>query len=241
MPVQVATGAAVAFLKKLVYRAAGEEGLAENIHYPGDDTYNHVNQPQQALKQAAKQTAYRTEYQTVPCIDTSGQAFAIYLNLIYLAPLTGLFMRFFVKSYLRRTSPNTKHRTKRNSFTKATRDAVHGVDREIESLGRSAEDGIATGVNSVKNAARGRTAHANGLRAGSLSPANQKFVESFQRKVNNKLEEIGEGAEASKQRARKVAKEVADNVGSPRRDRSTNGESNGTANGGHKEKVNGKA
>ena len=45
---------------------------------------------------------YRTEFQTVPCIDTSGQTFAIWLNVLYLTPLTFLFVRFFVKSYIRR-------------------------------------------------------------------------------------------------------------------------------------------
>jgi len=43
-----------------------------------------------------------TEYQQVTCINTSGQTFAIWLNVVYLTPLTFLFVRFFIKSYLRR-------------------------------------------------------------------------------------------------------------------------------------------
>ena len=31
---------------------------------------------------------YKLEYQTVNCLDTSGEVFAILLNAIYLAPLT---------------------------------------------------------------------------------------------------------------------------------------------------------
>lgn len=31
---------------------------------------------------------YKVEYQTVNCLDTSGEVFAILLNAIYLAPLT---------------------------------------------------------------------------------------------------------------------------------------------------------
>ncbi|KAF8863813.1 hypothetical protein BDZ45DRAFT_670045 [Acephala macrosclerotiorum] len=46
-------------------------------------------------------TQYETMYQDVSCIDTSGQTFAIWLNVLYLAPLTALFVRFFVKSYLK--------------------------------------------------------------------------------------------------------------------------------------------
>ncbi|PSN75018.1 hypothetical protein BS50DRAFT_596145 [Corynespora cassiicola Philippines] len=197
----VATGPALNFLRKLVYRAAGEEGLAENVHVssvaPPVQTVSEYaqvvpEQAQQVIKNVVNKIVTRTEYQTVPCIDTSGQAFAIYLNLIYLAPLTGLFMRFFVKSYLRRTSPNAKHPTKKTVITKATRDAVHGVDREIESLGKSAEDGLSTAINGVANGkVRGRPLKANGdHRVGSLSPANQKFVESVNRKVSQRLEEI---------------------------------------------------
>ncbi len=42
--------------------------------------------------------------QVVPCITTSGETFAIWLNVLYLAPLTYLFAKFFVTSYLRRSS-----------------------------------------------------------------------------------------------------------------------------------------
>jgi hypothetical protein len=42
-----------------------------------------------------------TVYQMTPCIDTSGQTFAIWLNVFYLTPLTVLFVRFFVRSYFR--------------------------------------------------------------------------------------------------------------------------------------------
>ncbi|KAF2874170.1 GNS1/SUR4 family-domain-containing protein [Massariosphaeria phaeospora] len=178
-----ATGVAVAFLKKLVYRAAGEEGLAENIHLAGNhvisDRLHHYadaagvpNHPQQAIRNAlhhernsVNRTIYRTEYQHVPCIDTPGQAFAIYLNMIYLAPLTLLFVRFFVKSYIRRTSGGSKNPTKRTAITNAGRDAFNGVDREIESFGKAAEDGVGTAIENTKNSVnsvRGRGPTANG-------------------------------------------------------------------------------
>jgi hypothetical protein len=212
-----ATGAAVAFLKKLVYRAAGEEGLAENINHSGYNALaahapagfaRHHGHAQHPIKNTVTRTIYRTEYQTVPCIDTSGQAFAVYLNLIYLAPLTGLFMRFFVKSYLRRTSANTKHTTKKDAITKSGRDAIHGVDREIESLGKAAEDGIGNSVDMATNSVRGRAVNMNSNRVSSLSPENEDFVSSFNRKVSQRLEEVGEGTEATKERARQIAKEV---------------------------------
>ncbi|CAO2652480.1 Nn.00g007630.m01.CDS01 [Neocucurbitaria sp. VM-36] len=220
------TGAAVAFLRKLIYRAAGDEGLAENIAVPGSPLPAHQQQHVVAAHHdhqhpvqnffrhhdTVDKVVYRTEYQSVPCIDTSGQAFAVYLNLIYLAPLTLLFMRFFFKSYLRRTNPSAKHQTKHTAISKAARDATHGVEREIESLGKATEDGISSAVRKSKDSLRGRKINANGNvkdeRHGSLSPANKKFVDNVNKKVSQRLQEIDEGAEATA----KKAKEIANNV-----------------------------
>jgi len=244
--VPVATGAALAFLKKWIYRAAGDEGLAENVYTP-DTTPSPIAFPsavqhaQHPIHDMQDRTYYRTQYEHIPCIDTSGQAFAIYLNLIYLAPLTLLFMRFFFKSYIRRTSPNTKHPTTKTVLAKSTRDAIHGVDREVESLGRSAEDGVSSAImngasalrgrsngkvttpvstpppkSSSKNAANGkangeqqqRTSSSNSSRNGNLSPENKKFIDSLNLKVSRELERTGEDDEGSKERARRLAKEV---------------------------------
>jgi hypothetical protein len=41
-------------------------------------------------------------YRTTPCIVTSGQAFAIWLSILYLTPLMVLFFQFFAQSYLPR-------------------------------------------------------------------------------------------------------------------------------------------
>jgi len=215
-----ASGAAVAFLKKLVYRAAGDEGLAENVLQPGQASPVSyagaavTDRPQHHFfHKTVDRIVHRTEYQHVPCVDTSGQAFAIYLNMIYLAPLTVLFMRFFFKSYLKRTSPATKKPTRHDAFAKSTRDAMRGVDRELESLGQSAEDGFSSAFSNGASALRGRTAKvANADRHGSLSPENKKFVDSFKGRVSQELEKIGEGDEAAKTRAREVAKKVADNA-----------------------------
>jgi hypothetical protein len=219
------TGVAVAFLRKLIYRAAGDEGLAENIPVPGHPVP--VRQQQQVVAaepaqhnavhdffhphETVEKTFYRTEYQTVPCVDTSGQAFAIYVNLIYLAPLTFLFMRFFFKSYLRRSTPNTKRDQKARTISDAAGDASRKVERELDSLDKSAEDAISSGVNLARDAVRGRRP-ANGQvkdeRQGSMSPANQKFLDSVNRRVSQKLQELDEGAEASAQKAKQIAREV---------------------------------
>lgn len=81
------------WLKKMAFRAAGEEGLAENVRNERGQTFGmepptlHAPTFHEPPK-PREETRYRNEYQTVNCLDTSGQAFAIYLNVIYLLPLT---------------------------------------------------------------------------------------------------------------------------------------------------------
>jgi hypothetical protein len=229
-----ATGAALAFFRQMIYRAAGDEGLAENIAVPGQPLPYHQQQSQLAAPTAVpahpadnffhhrphetvNRVVYRTEYQSVPCIDTSGQAFAIYLNLIYLAPLTGLFMRFFIKSYLRRTSPNNKNQSKHTAISKATRDASRGVERELDALDKSAEDAVSSAVHKSRDAVRGRKINLNGIdkdeRHGSLSPANKKFVDDVKRKVSKQLQEIDETAEATMKKGKQLASDFAGKAG----------------------------
>lgn len=215
------TGPALAFLWKLIYRAAGDEGLAENIPVPGSSIIPaqlphapttvaaHENPVQRLLHHTTHtvdRIVYRTEYQHVPCIDTSGQAFAIYLNLIYLAPLTVLFMRFFVKSYFRRTNPKAKHQSKHTPISKAAGDALHGVEREIESI---SEEGKSNGDNT--GSVRGRkgvNGDAKNPRS-SLSPSNQQFVDNIKRKVSQALDETSDGVKSTTEKARGIADDVA--------------------------------
>ncbi len=82
------------FLKKLAFRAAGEEGLAENVR----DSHGHIfsqsqapilsREAQRVVDTIREETRTRHEFHRIPCIDTSGQSFAIWLNLVYLLPLT---------------------------------------------------------------------------------------------------------------------------------------------------------
>jgi hypothetical protein len=105
----------IPWLKKLAFRAAGAEGIAENVGTFG-------NAPVQ-------QSGYAQEM--VTCMDTTGQAFAIWLNVSYLLPLTYLFARFFVRSYLNRKDPGIKQPTHMEAAEKAGMDALKGLSREI--------------------------------------------------------------------------------------------------------------
>lgn len=104
----------VPWLKKLAFRAAGADGVAENVG-------GAVPTPQSGYTQ-----------QMVTCMDTTGQAFAIWLNVSYLLPLTYLFMRFFVRSYLKRKDTGVKQPTHMEAAEKAGLEALKGLSREIQ-------------------------------------------------------------------------------------------------------------
>lgn len=82
--------------------------------------------------------------QNMPCITSSGQTFAVWLNVFYLAPLTYLFVSFFIESYLRRSNANQSGRRGANAGVAARRlsnnvqlaekagwDAAKSVEREV--------------------------------------------------------------------------------------------------------------
>ncbi|PBP22750.1 putative GNS1/SUR4 family protein [Diplocarpon rosae] len=144
-----ATGGLGKSIMKFLYRAAGEEGLAENVNGPVPTTPAVSTSSSGAIQ-------YRTENRTVPCLDTSGQTFAIWLNVFYLTPLTVLFARFFIKSYLRRSD-------QRSGVSKkgAAQDALKGMDRELNGKTKDSVSGVPNGK------ALGYTSgHANGKANG---------------------------------------------------------------------------
>lgn len=99
-----ATSDGGAWLKKLIYRAGGSPALAENVRNHNRQVFGeslrHKDLVGSDLKREVSEIRYHTEWQEVHCLDTNGQAFAIWLNVLYLAPLTILFLRFFWKTYI---------------------------------------------------------------------------------------------------------------------------------------------
>ncbi|KAG6197181.1 hypothetical protein E4U47_000876 [Claviceps purpurea] len=79
-----------------------------------------------------------TIYVAQPCITTANETFAIWLNVLYLAPLTYLFVSFFIASYVKRSSANSKSNAKPNRrlsnvalAEKAGWDAARGLEKEV--------------------------------------------------------------------------------------------------------------
>ena len=140
LPTATATANMGALLKKIALRAAGEEGLAQNVRNNAGEMFGIDAVHAAEVEKAQEEIRYRLEYRTVNCIDTSGQVFAIWLNIMYLAPLTYLFADFFARSYLRRTSDKTPNTAHKHAVEESSRDAAEGVEREIhEAMGTDQE------------------------------------------------------------------------------------------------------
>ncbi|KAJ5901514.1 hypothetical protein N7495_002042 [Penicillium taxi] len=122
------------WLKKMAFRAAGAEGIAGNVGSAGDIPIPISGNTQRM----------------VTCMDTTGQAFAIWLNVTYLLPLTYLFGRFFVRSYLRRKDPNPP--THMEAAEKAGMDALRSLGREIQKTTVDGENSEGTTDDEVVNA-----------------------------------------------------------------------------------------
>lgn len=189
-----ATATLGALLKKLLLRAAGEEGLAERVHrerlqqpvdIPGapmlPTTPEMADKIQHFNEETYYETRWRTDWTKVDCIDTSGEAFAIYLNLLYLAPLTFLFARFFVKAYTQRG--------RKRSISQATRQAL-GAGREAE---RKTERKVERG---------GERAEAQ---LGKRMPENAEEMEKLQEQLKEDVRQMKEG---SYKAARRVSERV---------------------------------
>jgi hypothetical protein len=184
-----ATGAGIAaWLKQAALRAAGEEGLAENVLAPPIQQSLAGTRSGSASSQQ-QQNRYLSGWETVPCIDTSGQAFAVWLNLMYLAPLTGLFVRFFVKSYSRRGAAS-RNQPQKQRLIKSAKDAAHGTEREIDSLGKTAEDGV-DGISKEMNG-NGKFSNGNGRRSSnSNTPRSRKVSDT----IHSTLQKFEKGEE----------------------------------------------
>ena len=126
-----ATAGLGSWLKKVALRAAGEEGLAENVRNYQGETFGIDAVHAAQMEKAQQEVRYKWETQTVHCLDTSGEAFAILLNLVYLAPLAGLFIRYFTRSYLNRAKSEPPKPSQQENIVESSKDAVKDVEREI--------------------------------------------------------------------------------------------------------------
>ena len=165
--VSVATATASAgvasWLKKLAFRAAGREGLAENVVNEQGETFGvDAFHAAEDLK-TREEIRYRDELQWIHCTDTSGQAFAILLNCMYLAPLTFLFVKFFIQAYSQRLE--RRRSSTGYNIEQSAKDAFHSVARQaVDAIGDmhgSGERDIASTEEAFKSSEKSAKEEAN--------------------------------------------------------------------------------
>lgn len=106
-------------------------------------------------------------HQAMPCVTSNGATWAVWLNVVYLAPLTYLFVSFFIESYTRRShnSQTRKAAARRLSNVqlaeRAGWDAAKGLEREV--YGESNEQAIDSDTETKK--ANGKTSNGRVLRS----------------------------------------------------------------------------
>lgn len=185
-----------ALLKRFLLRAAGEEGVAENVR---DPITGHALSPaaEEAVQRYHEETRWRNEYTTVNCIDTTGQSFAIWLNLIYLAPLTALFVRFFVRAYTSRGRARGSKQSRVHKTERSAIEAAHGVDREVDEVGKAAEKGV-NQITGAKPTTSGKNKDLSEEVRKDLQAMKDKHANTAKDAATEKVDEITKEAQAIK-------------------------------------------
>lgn len=215
-----------AHIKKALLRAAGREGLAENVLNDQGRTFG-TDAEKAAKDLYRRQTIeYRDELEWTHCLDTSGQAFAIYLNVLYLLPLTVLFSRFFIKSYLRRLERRRSSTTvpvpiekRAHDIRESFSDATKGTRRSVTSLGEPQEGDEDTDVfiddeefeeqkQEVKKEAKKAWREVDQTVRNTATSASQKINEGIESAKKN----AGPAAQDAKKKAESAAESASQSI-----------------------------
>lgn len=119
-------------------------------------------------------------HEVVPCIDTTGQTFAIWLNVLYLAPLTYLFVKFFITSYLRRAGAESTRKDKSNRESQLAHAEKAGWDaaRNLEAEVYGTPEAVRTNGKAVNGSPNGkvRNGSANGRSPRALTNQRSRYA-----------------------------------------------------------------
>ncbi|KAL9130405.1 MAG: hypothetical protein Q9217_001413 [Psora testacea] len=118
------------WLKKAALRAAGEEGLAENVRNHQGETFGIDAIHAADVQKAQEEISYHLEMTRTHCLDTPGEVFAILLNALYLAPLAYMFITFFARYFQARADGDPKPSVPENAM-KSANDGAKEVERKI--------------------------------------------------------------------------------------------------------------
>ncbi|KAL4915526.1 GNS1/SUR4 family-domain-containing protein [Aspergillus aurantiobrunneus] len=205
VPTNSAAAAAAAvtglsWIKQFAFRAAGAEGIAENVGHAG----NNLGASREAVQPG----------RMITCMDTTGQGFAIWLNVAYLLPLTYLFARFFVRSYLYRKEPGVPS-THMNAAEKAGLEALKGVTREIQKAAEmSGEISETTEDEAIAKSQANRNQDSLQVTAENSPIRTRSSAAKKARKTENQQPEQGFSPVPAGKGAKKASREEAQSPGS---------------------------
>jgi len=203
------------WLKKAALRAAGEEGLAENVRNAQGEHFGIDAMHSSEFEKAQEEMRWRSEYQMTHCLDTPGQVFAILLNALYLAPLTILFAQFFIQRYITGTKQNVPPETKTQVAKESARDAIRDLETQIKEAmneeqhadeGTSIPPDVKAKVDAAKKQLRDAkaklesVAHQPREKAGEIAKETQVMAKDAAEKAQTKATDIATKAKNELQR-----------------------------------------
>lgn len=241
----IASATLGALIKKLLLRAAGEEGVAERVRNDrGELTTPNITEKIEYFNEQTYETRWRTDWTRVNCIDTSGEAFAIYLNLVYLLPLTVLFGRFFFRAYTQRGKPRNASQAGKQ-ISASAKDAKQRTESVVERQGEKAEDELAELESEAADRLR-KTEHQLAQLESEGTEKARNDPNNLQEQLRNDLRKLKEGklksdrrvsdrvasferqVKGAAEKAKEQGKQLLDGSGSPRKASPSKSEREGT-------------
>lgn len=137
-------------LKKAALRAAGQEGLAANVRNADGNIFGEDAIHAADSARAQEGLVYKLTTSRLHCLDTSGEVFAIVLNLLYLVPLAYLFISFFGQYFDKSRKGDLQHT--KDSASRAARDVAGEIADAIGDQQGGATQAPPNFENDIKNA-----------------------------------------------------------------------------------------
>ncbi|KAL8760807.1 MAG: hypothetical protein Q9184_003030 [Pyrenodesmia sp. 2 TL-2023] len=186
------------WLKKAALRAAGEEGLAENVRNTQGQTFGIDAVHTAEVERAQEEVRYKTQYRTVKCLDTPGETFAILLNFLYLFPLTVMFVNFFIRTYLKKSRssapPSTTENVKQSGKAAAKdlkQELEEAMATEQNDLGTEESD-VPSNVSSQTSRIKKGTEDVSNKATGTVHQANEVFQDKLQEATDAVSEKVND-------------------------------------------------
>lgn len=180
-------------LKKAALRAAGEGGLAANVRNAEGQVFGLDAIHSAGAERAQEEIIYRLTTTRTHCLDTSGEAFAIVLNLFYLVPLAYLFIGFFAQYFRKdqksgRESANRAIKNVAGEVVEAMGDQQGGATVPPEDLKVKIEDAKEDAVK--------------------LKDSTQKQAQDLKQKAQKNIQAAGPNAKQAAGKAKDQAGEI---------------------------------